>query len=87
MKIRDVQVRTVIAPLDPPVRTASGHVIQAPLVLIDLATDTDVTGRSYLFGYHPFTLRRCASWSSRSAPSSEGTSLRPSRSTKSCGGG
>ena len=26
MKIRDVQVRTVIAPLDPPVRTASGHV-------------------------------------------------------------
>jgi mandelate racemase len=56
MKIRDVQVRTVIAPLDPPVRTASGHVTQAPLVLIDLATDAGVTGRSYLFGYHPFTL-------------------------------
>ena len=56
MKIRDVHVRTVIAPLDPPVRTASGHVTQAPLVLIDLATDAGVTGRSYLFGYHPFTL-------------------------------
>ena len=56
MKIRDVQVRTVIAPLDPPVRTASGHVNQAPLVLIDLATDAGVTGRAYLFGYHPFTL-------------------------------
>ena len=41
MKIRDVQVRTVIAPLDPPVRTASGHVTQAPLVLIDLVTDGD----------------------------------------------
>lgn len=56
MKIRDVQARTVVAPLDPPVRTASGHVTQAPLVLIDLATDAGVVGRSYLFGYHPFTL-------------------------------
>jgi len=56
MKIRDVQARTVVAPLAPPVRTASGHVTQAPIVLIDLATDAGVTGRSYLFGYHPFTL-------------------------------
>jgi mandelate racemase len=56
MKIRDVQARTVVAPLDPPVRTASGHVTQAPLLLIDLATDEGVVGRSYLFGYHAFTL-------------------------------
>ena len=56
MKIRDLQARTVVAPLDPPVRTASGHVTQAPLLLIDLATDEGVVGRSYLFGYHAFTL-------------------------------
>lgn len=56
MKIRDVQARTVVAPLDPPIRTASGHVTQAPLVLIDLTTDAGVIGRSYLFGYHAFTL-------------------------------
>ena len=56
MKIREVQARAVIAPLDPPVRTASGHVTQAPLLLIDLATDEGVVGRSYLFGYHSFTL-------------------------------
>jgi mandelate racemase len=56
MKIRDVQARTVVAPLDPPVRTASGHVTRAPLVLIDLTTDAGVIGHSYLFGYHPFTL-------------------------------
>ncbi len=55
MKIRDIQVRTVVAPLDPPIRTASGHVTQAPLLLIDLTGD-GVVGRSYLFGYHPFTL-------------------------------
>ena len=56
MKIRDVQTRAVVAPLDPPVRTASGHVTQAPLLLIDLATDEGAVGRSYLFGYHAFTL-------------------------------
>ena len=56
MKIRDVQARAVVAPLDPPVRTASGHVTQAPVLLIDLATDEGVIGRSYLFGYHAFTL-------------------------------
>jgi mandelate racemase len=56
MRIRDVQARAVVAPLEPPVRTASGHVTQAPLLLIDLATDEGVVGRSYLFGYHAFTL-------------------------------
>ena len=56
MRIRDVQARAVVAPLDPPVRTASGHVTQAPLLLIDLTTEEGVVGRSYLFGYHAFTL-------------------------------
>jgi mandelate racemase len=56
MKIRDIQARTVVAPLEPPIRTASGHVTQAPLLLIDLATDEGVIGRSYLFGYQRFTL-------------------------------
>jgi mandelate racemase len=57
MKIRDLAVRAVVAPLDPPVRTASGHVLQAPLVLIDLATDAGAVGRAYLFGYQTFTLK------------------------------
>ena len=56
MKIHNIQARPVVAPLDPPVRTASGHVTQAPLLLIDLTTDEGVAGRSYLFGYHAFTL-------------------------------
>ncbi len=56
MKIRDIQARPVVAPLEPPIRTASGQVTQAPLLLVDLATDEGVVGRSYLFGYHAFTL-------------------------------
>ena len=56
MRIRDVQARAVVAPLEPPVRTASGHVTEAPLLLIDLATEEGIVGRSYLFGYHAFTL-------------------------------
>jgi len=31
-------------------------VTQAPLLLIDLTTDEGIVGRSYLFGYHAFTL-------------------------------
>lgn len=57
MKISHLTARAVVAPLDPPIRTASGHVTQAPLVLIDLTTDEGVTGRAYLFGYHAFTLK------------------------------
>jgi len=56
MRIRSVEARAVVAPLEPPIRTAAGHVTQAPILLIDLTTDEGVVGRAYLFGYHAFTL-------------------------------
>jgi mandelate racemase len=56
MRIRSVEGRAVVAPLEPPIRTASGHVTQAPILLIDLTADEGVVGRAYLFGYHAFTL-------------------------------
>lgn len=56
MRIRSVEARAVVAPLEPPIRTASGHVTQAPILLIDLTADEGVVGRAYLFGYHAFTL-------------------------------
>jgi mandelate racemase len=56
LRIRQVQARPVIAPLPTPVRTASGSVDRAPLLLIDLLTDEGVVGHAYLFGYQPFTL-------------------------------
>lgn len=56
MTIVDVTARAVVAPLDHPVTTASGAVLSAPLVLVDIGTDQDVTGRAYIFGYTPKTL-------------------------------
>lgn len=55
--IRDIRARAVIAPIPRPVRTASGSIAAAPLVLIDVLTSADVTGSAYLFGYTPATLK------------------------------
>jgi mandelate racemase len=49
MKIREWRVRAVAAPMKRPLATSTGKLTLAPLVLIDLETDTGVTGRSYLF--------------------------------------
>jgi len=57
LHIRSIQARPVIVPLKRPLRTSSGAVAQAPLLLIDLHAEEGVTGRSYLFGYQPFTLK------------------------------
>src|SRR5262245_39058061 len=57
LRIREVQARAVVAPMATPVRTASGSVTQALLVLVDLRTDEGPVGRAYLFAYQPFVLR------------------------------
>jgi mandelate racemase len=49
MKIRDLRVRAVAAPMKRPLATSTGNLTVAPLVLIDLQTDAGVTGRAYLF--------------------------------------
>jgi mandelate racemase len=38
-------------------KTSTGAVTQAPLLLIDLQTEDGITGRSYLFGVSTFTLK------------------------------
>lgn len=55
--IRSVHARPVLAPLARPLRTASGDIPVAPLVLIDVESDQGVPGRAYLFGYTPHTLK------------------------------
>lgn len=57
LHIRSIQARPVVVPMKRPLRTRSGAVAQAPLLLIDLQSEEGVTGRSYLFGYQPFTLK------------------------------
>lgn len=55
--IKDVSTRAVDAPLPRPIKTSVGTIPSAPLVLIEIVTDQGVTGRSYIFGYSPVTLR------------------------------
>lgn len=57
LTIRSLTARAVIAPLTRPLRTASGEIPAAPLLLIDIATEEGVTGCAYLFGYTRVTLR------------------------------
>ncbi len=55
--IRSVKARAVVAPISRPVKNAFGVIEAAPLVLIDVATDQGVTGRSYIFAYTKLTLK------------------------------
>ena len=59
--IRKIRAGPVVAPLPRPIRTASGDVLDAPLLLIDVLTDVGVTGPAYAFAYTPLTLRSLAS--------------------------
>lgn len=55
--IRGVKARALVAPISRPVKNAFGVIEAAPLVLIDVATDQGVTGRSYIFAYTKLTLK------------------------------
>ena len=55
--VRSIRTSPVIAPLPREVRTATGVVADAPLVLIDLETSEGITGRAYLFSYFSLALR------------------------------
>jgi mandelate racemase len=55
--IRGVKARAVDAPISRPVKNAFGVIRSAPLVLIDVATDQGITGRSYIFAYTALTLK------------------------------
>src|SRR3954449_13147286 len=49
LKIRNVRVRAVVAPMKRPLVTSIATVSTAALVLIDLETEDGIVGRSYLF--------------------------------------
>jgi mandelate racemase len=60
LTVRSFEVVPVSVPLIHPVRTASGDVTHAPLLLIDLHTEQGVTGRAYLFTYTALALKPVA---------------------------
>ncbi|WP_255631645.1 hypothetical protein [Caballeronia sp. dw_19] len=55
-EIVGIRVRPVVAPLNTPLRTASGVMESAPLILIDVETAAGVTGSAYIFTYTPIVL-------------------------------
>jgi mandelate racemase len=55
--IKSLRSRPLMVPLKTPIRTASGEVTHAPLILIDLVTTSGIIGHSYLFTYTPLALK------------------------------
>jgi mandelate racemase len=78
LTIRSLSARAVIAPLARPLRTASGEIPAAPLLLIDIATEQGVTGRAYLFAYTKVTLRALKALIEDIAPLLAGKACAPS---------
>ncbi|TDV15800.1 mandelate racemase [Paraburkholderia caballeronis] len=54
--VESVNVRPVMVPLEPPLRTASGVMASAPLALVDVVTAHGVAGHAYVFAYNPILL-------------------------------
>src|ERR1044072_8543764 len=50
IRIQNLRVRAVVAPMKRPLATSTGKLTEAALVLLDLQTEEGITGRSYLFG-------------------------------------
>ena len=75
--ISSVTARAVNVPLQYPVRTSVGIVATSPLVLIDIGTDSGVTGRSYVFTYTPLALEATRQMVLALGRSIEGPTLSP----------
>jgi mandelate racemase len=53
-RLTSIKVRPVLVPIRRPLKTSTGEVSRAPLVLIDIATSSGVVGRAYLFAIAPW---------------------------------
>lgn len=58
--LESLSVQTVLVPINPPHRTASGLVEKSPLVLIDLHCSNGLTGHAIVFTYTPAALKATA---------------------------
>jgi mandelate racemase len=75
--ITDIRARAVVAPLQRPIRTASGSIEASPLVLLDVCTDRGITGRAYLFAYTPLALRPLLALADQLTPLLRGQPVAP----------
>lgn len=56
LTIREVAVRAVDAPLEPPLHNSLNTIARAPLVIAEVRTEEGVTGNAYVFPYTPAAL-------------------------------
>jgi mandelate racemase len=77
LTIRNVRARAVVAPMKAPVRTASGTIPSAPLVLIDVETNEGIVGRAYIFAYTEAALKPLATFIEQFAPELHGKRIVP----------
>jgi mandelate racemase len=57
LTVRSVRARAVVVPMRRPLVTAGGSTEQAPLVLVDVLTESGITGCAYLFSPTPVVLK------------------------------
>ncbi len=76
-RISRFRVRTVKVPLDKPHKTASGVVLESPLVLLDVETSDGVTGHAYAFVYTQMALKPVAEMLAEMEPLVVGEPLAP----------
>jgi mandelate racemase len=77
LTVRSVRARAVRVPLARPHPTAGGTVSEAPLVLVDLATEEGVTGVSYVFCYTAVALQPVAQLITNLEPVIQGGPVAP----------
>jgi mandelate racemase len=77
LTINSIAARAVLAPMPRPVRTASGDILAAPLVLVDVQTNQGIVGRSYAFAYTPLMLRSLVQFLCDIAPELIGRPVAP----------
>src|ERR1700761_6354419 len=77
LTIDAIAARAVLVPMSRPLRTASGDVPAAPLVLVDVQTSEEIVGRSYAFAYTPLLLRTLVQFLRDVAPALVGLAVSP----------
>jgi mandelate racemase len=76
-KVTGLRVRAVRVPMRPPHQTASGALVESPLVLTDAITDQGVAGHSITFTYTAAALKPTGDLIANIAPLVEGEPLAP----------
>jgi mandelate racemase len=76
-RVRSLRATPVNVPLARPHPTAGGVVESAPLVLLDLETEQEVTGHAYVFCYTPIALKPVADLMLSLQPLIQGDAVAP----------